>query len=307
MGIVRKASAAGRFYPAQSLDLSSIIRACFLDTIYGPGDEVKVNEVEKKERRIMGGVCPHAGYEYSGPATARTFKKMYSEGIPDTIIILGNTHTGYDKIGIMKEGKWKTPFGQIQVDTELATKIIENSTHIKEDDSAFAGFPHGREHNIEVQIPFIQYIGRNNQKTSKIVPIKIGTYDYSVLEKIAEEIASVIKSEKGKDIAIIASSDMTHLEPENPDNAQDEINTIQHQKDNAVMDAYEKLDAKLAFDNAQKTTVCGPQTMATLLLTCKKLGATQVNREIYYTSYEKGGEKGYCNYSVGYYAATLEK
>ena len=72
----------------------------------------------------------------------------------DTFVIMGPSHTGMGApFSILTEGTWRTPLGDVEIDTELAKAILANSSHLKEDRIA-----HLQEHSIEVQLPFIQYL-----------------------------------------------------------------------------------------------------------------------------------------------------
>jgi MEMO1 family protein len=307
-GVIRKAAAAGRFYPRLKVDLQATIDECFRNSNFGPGQALEFDNMQKekgKKRKVLGGVSPHAGYVYSGSGTALTVQEICKEGIPDSIIILGTQHTGYHQIGLMKEGAWETPFGRIKIDSELASIILEGSEIIKEDNSAFNGFPHGREHNIEVQIPFIQYAAAKGTKEIKIVPIKVGSMKEKDVQHLGEKLAQAIeKYQESKDVAIIASSDMTHYQPKNPNNPKQEIVKIQHMRDSAVIDAFKTMDWKLTHKKGQETTVCGPQTISTLMVAGQKLGYSSKALK-YYTSFEKMGEETPCDYSVGYFSGVL--
>ncbi len=80
------------------------------------------------------------------------------------------------------------------------------------------------------------------------------------------------------------------------------------ERDRDVIDAFIKLDPQKTFKNANKTTVCGGQTIATLMLTSKDLGATKGEKLKYYTSYDKvSGGSGPCDYAVGYFSGILLK
>lgn len=297
---VRRAAVAGSFYPRYKPDLLRILKGSFNDVEFGPGKEP---QTLNKERSVIGGISPHAGYIYSGCASAHTFLYLFEEKIPDTVIILGTDHVGYGKIALMESGEWETPLGNLTIDSEITTEILKNSNVIKSDDSAFMGFPMGREHNIEVQLPFIKYCA--NDKDVNIVPIKMSTKKYDIMEKVAEDIANTIKS-SNKDIVIVSSSDMTHKQPRNISNPKKDLDDMRRM-DQAVIDAFKEFNPQKTLDSALKTTVCGPQTITSLMLICKKLDAKECHALKYYTSYEKGGGTGPCEYSVGYFSGIITK
>ncbi|MHA1294115.1 MAG: AmmeMemoRadiSam system protein B [Promethearchaeota archaeon] len=300
--IRRKAAVAGSFYPRFKPDLLRILKESFTNEIFGPGEEP--HSLNLDHRTIIGGISPHAGYIYSGCAAAFTFLNLFKEKIPDTVIILGTDHVGYGKIGLMEEGIWETPLGDLLIDTELAKEIIKNSETIVSDDSAFLGFPFGREHNIEVQLPFIKYCAK--EKEVKIVPIKISNKDYKLLDAISNDIANSIQSFANKDIIIVASSDMTHKQPRNITNPKKDLDEMR-KKDQKVMDAFAEFDPEKTYKSSLATSVCGPQTITTLMLICKKLKANKTQVLKYYMSYDKGGGSGPCEYSVGYFSGIIIK
>ncbi|MCK4381399.1 MAG: AmmeMemoRadiSam system protein B, partial [Candidatus Lokiarchaeota archaeon] len=197
--VVRKAAVAGTFYPRYKPDLLNILKESFINNEFGPGEEPKT--LNQEQRTIIGGVSPHAGYVYSGCATAFTFLNLFQEKIPDTVIVLGTDHIGYGKVALMNEGEWETPLGNIHIDEELSKKILDNSNIIKNDESAFIGHPFGREHNIEVQLPFIKYCSQ--EKNVKFIPIKVSIKDFNALREISNDIAKAIES-YDKDVVIVA-------------------------------------------------------------------------------------------------------
>ncbi|NVM34862.1 MAG: AmmeMemoRadiSam system protein B [Candidatus Lokiarchaeota archaeon] len=293
--VIRKAAVAGTFYPRYKPDLINILKESFINDEYGPGEEPKTLDQEK--RTIVGGVSPHAGYVYSGCCAAFTFLNLFKERIPDTVIVLGTDHIGYGKVALMDEGEWETPLGNISIDGELSKKILENSDIIKNDESAFMGHPFGREHNIEVQLPFIKYCSQ--EKNVKFIPIKIAIKDFNTLSELSSDIAKAINL-YDKEVVIVASSDMTHKEV---------YDTKQLEKfkerDQQVIDAFVNLNPEKTLETASRTTVCGAQTITSLMMICKNLNASKGKLLQYYTSSERTGNiSGYC---VGYFSGVLMK
>jgi hypothetical protein len=143
--MIRNSVVAGQFYPASPDQLRSMIEGLFV-------------EHTVKEDAI-GLVSPHAGYIYSGPVAGALISKVK---LKDTFIIIGPNHTGTGKpLSIMTEGTWKTPLGEVEIDSELGKQILATSSHLEEDHIA-----HQFEHSIEVQLPFLQYF----KKDIKLVP-----------------------------------------------------------------------------------------------------------------------------------------
>ena len=184
--MIREAAVAGMFYPDSPSELREMIANM-------------VDENAAKEDAI-GIIMPHAGYIYSGSVAGATISKV---NVKDTCIIIGPNHTGMGKqFSIMTDGVWKTPLGNVKIDSGLAKRILANSKFLSEDYMA-----HMSEHSIEVQLPFLQYLNRDVQ----IVPIVLSHATGTVYREIGRAIAKAI-IDSGKEALIVASSDMTHYE-----------------------------------------------------------------------------------------------
>ena len=87
-------------------------------------------------------------------------------------------------------------------------------------------------------------------------------------------------------------------------NPKDDIKVMK-ERDQKVLSAFGKNKPNEVFENAKSLTVCGPQTITTLILICNNLNANNAEVLKYYTSYEKGGGEGPCDYSVGYFSGVM--
>ena len=280
---LRKPAVAGSFYDGDSKSLNIQIKNCFLSKI-GPGEVPLVNL--KKQNNVIGLISPHAGYMYSGPVAANGFYKIALDGKPDTIIILGPNHRGFgEEVSIMAEGKWKTPLGELEINTDIAEDILRNSKIIKNDKKA-----HQYEHSIEVQLPFIQYIFGNN---IKFVPICMTRQDINTDIEIARSICS---SAVDKNILIIASSDFTHYE------TQEYAENVDKQAINAILEFNPKKLYDMIYH--QNLTMCGPGPITVMLIACETLGAKKAELLKYATS---GDVSGMYDQVVGYASLIVSK
>src|SRR3972149_269853 len=182
MAKVRQPCQAGAFYEGTAESLRRQIRNCFLHEL-GPR---KLPDVAKSDlRNIMGLVCPHAGYAFSGPVAAHAYYKLALDGKPDVVVILGPNHTGDGSpLAVMSEGFWRTPLGDVEIDTEIANKIVGESRIVDVDESA-----HRFEHSIEVQLPFLQYLYGSQ---FKIVPICFQLQDLASAEEVGNALVEVL-------------------------------------------------------------------------------------------------------------------
>ena len=229
-------------------------------------------------------VSPHAGYVYSGPVAAAVMSRIQ---LKDTAIIIGPNHTGRGKpLSIMTEGSWSTPLGEVKIDSELGGRLLARSTYLPEDSAA-----HQFEHSLEVQVPFLQYF----KSDIKIVPIVFSFATGSVYKQIGKDIARVIKDLK-REVVIIASSDMTHYEPQ--ESAQ--------RKDNQAIEAILELneDKLLARIEELNITMCGYAPTVSLISAAKELGAREAELVRYQTS---GDTTGDYSSVVGYAGIIIRK
>jgi len=198
---IRRPCQAGAFYPASKDELVKSIEGCFLTSL-GPGRKPSVNIDGKRE--VKGIVSPHAGYIYSGPIAAHSYTALAEDGKPDLAVLIGPNHTGVGSgVSLMSEGVWETPLGRLEIDKAAAERISASSDIIDIDELA-----HTYEHSIEVQIPFLQYL---YGLEIKIVPICMMLQD---LETSIEVGAAIYKGLNNIDYVIIASTDLTHYEPQ---------------------------------------------------------------------------------------------
>lgn len=264
---VRTPAVAGMFYPKTTQELKSSIRNCFLHK-YGPG-KLPPSPYDKK---IIGAICPHAGYEYSGPIAADSYYTISSQR-PDLVIIIGPNHWGIGQdVASMKEGTWRTPIGDIEVDTESAIEINKVSKLIELD-----SFSHTRDHCLEVQLPMLQEIFSYK---FKILPIILIDQSLDTAIEIGKSIAVIAKTRKA---IIIGSSDFTHYEP----------NDFAHEQDKFLIDTILNLDVDKFYSTLQEKQIsaCGYGAIASTMIACKELGATKGTLIKYATSGDIAGDK----------------
>ncbi len=254
--MIRNPVVSGQFYPESPSQLKTMIE--------GMVDEKAVKE------EVIGLVSPHAGYIYSGPVAGAVISKIKFK---DTFIIMGPSHTGMGKpLSIMTEGAWKTPLGEVEIDSALGKQILATSSHLEEDYVA-----HQHEHSIEVQLPFLQYF----KSDIKIVPIILAYSSGAIYKEIGKELARAVKK-LNKEVIIIASSDMTHYEPQ--ESAQ--------RKDNKAIEAILDLneDELLKRVDELDISMCGYAPAVSLISAAKELGATGAELVRYQTSGDTTGD-----------------
>jgi AmmeMemoRadiSam system protein B len=283
MAKVRRPCQAGAFYEGNAESLKRQIEECFLNNL-GPRKIPKVSI--NGSRRVVGLVCPHAGYMFSGPVAAQAYYELAVDGKPDVVFLFGPNHTGLGSgLAVMNEGFWRTPLGDVEIDDEAAERLVREAKIIDVDDSA-----HSYEHSIEVQLPFLQYLYGND---FKIVPVCFLMQDLSSVKEVGEATAKIAAD---MNAVVIASSDMTHYETQQS----------AERKDRKVLEAIEALDQDRFYSTVEtnRVTACGYGPIAALMTTAKRLAVKEVKLLCYKTS---GDVTGDYSSVVGYAAVCFKK
>ncbi|MFA5077840.1 MAG: AmmeMemoRadiSam system protein B [Candidatus Micrarchaeia archaeon] len=263
---MRTPAVAGTFYPAEKEKLERTV-----------SEFLKKAESEYTPVSAVGGVCPHAGYVYSGQTAAITFFSIAELKKAETIVILGPNHTGRGSLISISLRDWETPLGISKCDVELAKRIQKNSKLIDFDENA-----HMFEHSIEVQLPFVQKINPN----AKIVCICMMSQDYESALDVGNALAKTLNP--GKHI-VIASSDFSHYLPAEEAG----------RKDSAARSYIEALDGE-GFENAlgkHGWSVCGYGPITALVEYAKAKGIKRA-KTLRYT--DSGKATGDYSAVVGY-------
>jgi MEMO1 family protein len=184
----RKPVAAGRFYPADKEMLTKDLAQLFEKCKKSPSNLI-----------VRAIISPHAGYIFSGKTAAAAYSSIPKNAVYKNIFIIGSSHVMYfDGASVYNSGDYITPLGRIQVNKEIANKLILSNRVF-----SFPTTAHEQEHSIEVQLPFIQYYFKDHVS---IIPIIIGTDNVNTVKKIAEALRPWFTPEN----LFVISSDFSH-------------------------------------------------------------------------------------------------
>jgi MEMO1 family protein len=264
--MIRQPVVAGKFYEYDKDNLIIQIKDCFTGK-FGPG---KLNQNVSKEK-IKAIIVPHAGYFFSGSCAAHAYKKVAESTLAKTFVLIGLNHYGHHS-GISNQD-WQTPLGIIETNKELVDEIT-NTTSLEINEE-----PHEKEHSIEVQIPFLQYINKDND--FDIVCISLGNIDP---EKLGTELFDVLNN---KDVTLIISSDFTHYGHNfNYVPFTDNIKQNLELLDNGAIKYIENFDAERfrKYLNETHITICGYVPILTSLYYMKNYKGKSAKLLKYYTS-----------------------
>jgi AmmeMemoRadiSam system protein B len=288
---MRKAFFAGKFYPAVAAELKKTIKNLSAGL-----------ELPASHKKIIAAVSPHAGYEYSGRASAESYLAIAEswkkeKAKPGMIVILGVNHTGYATSAFsLSLEDFETPLGIAKNDSDFGKKLLKAAENeefnLKIDERA-----HLAEHSIEVQIPFIQSFFSN----CKIVPILINNADPEACEELADLIFDLVE-ETGKKAVIVASGDFTHFGyiygfmPFTSD-----VKRNLYALDGKAIKNIIGFNVNGFLKMAQKTTICGVGPVLVAMEYARKSHSHEAKLLDYYTSADIEKGENYRN-AVGYAA-----
>lgn len=273
---------AGQFYPAEKEALLKELGKCF-SSAKGKGAFGKA-----AGKKVYGIISPHAGYVYSGNAAAVSYNAI-KDSKEKTFVIIAPDHNGLCFSPTTTKEDFETPLGIVKTDKALVEKLFKKCDFLKQGVI--------QEHAVEVQLPFLQYLFKDD---FKIVPIVIPSS--SNCKELGKAIASVDRN----NTVVIASSDFTHygynygFMPFDAKNAKQSMQKL----DAGAIEFIKKLDSEgfLKYVETTGATICGEYAIAAAIEAVKAMGAKKAELLKYYTS---GDIVGDYSSAVGYAAVVF--
>jgi AmmeMemoRadiSam system protein B len=266
----RPADFMGSWYPETARNVSKQIDT-FLKEAVDP---------KSQDLQLIGGIVPHAGWYFSGSAACNVFKCLKKDKDPDVVIIFGRHTSPFGANTIMKSGKWETPLGDIEIDTELGEELAKSFRFSLE-----TAHDYGPDNTIELQLPFIKYF----YPTARILPIGVPVpteKNFEIGKKVAE-----LAKKKGLDVRVIGSTDLTHYGP-NYDFTikgigEKAVTWVKDINDKRMCSILVSMNAGEIMEEAGKHyNACCNAAAATAVVTLKHLGVKKGELIRYYTSYD---------------------
>jgi AmmeMemoRadiSam system protein B len=223
---VRAPAVAGRFYPANPVELEAQVRRLLAAAKPCPAGQVRAL------------IAPHAGYTCSGEVAAAAYRALmqgagetptapagtFDELLPGkstgnqshdregvdgsltlpalpaapTVYLLGPAHwRPVDGVGLPRSTAFSTPLGTVPVDVERVTHLLRLGGQYRLNEAA-----HLPEHGLEVQLPFLQAtLGQ-----FAIVPMLFD--DGADPERMAGDLTALLAN-RPRDLVVV-SSDLSH-------------------------------------------------------------------------------------------------
>jgi MEMO1 family protein len=181
---LRPAAVAGRFYPADPVELAASVDAVLA-------------AARPMGRRPVALIAPHAGYRYSGAVAGAAYAQLAGCRAEVTrVVVLGPAHfvplTG---MAVPEVDAFATPLGPVPVDVGARQTALELPA------VAIADHPHAAEHAIETQLPFLL---RALGPDVTVLPVLVGAAEP---EAVAGLLSALLT---GPDDVAVVSTDLSH-------------------------------------------------------------------------------------------------
>jgi AmmeMemoRadiSam system protein B len=268
---VRKPAVAGSFYDGDAGRLREHV-----DQLLAQASDSDLKGA------IRGLVSPHAGYVYSGLAAAVGYKTLRGSKY-EAVLMVGPSHREYfDGVSVYSGDAYRTPLGDVPIHQELRDALVEQSPLMELSETGHRG-----EHCLEVQLPFLQRV----LEEFSIVPMIIGNQTRETCLSLGNAIA---KATEGKNVLLVASSDLSHYHP------YDAAVKLDHRVIEQV-EAFDELALMAQLDN-ERLEACGGGPVVSVMHAAKLLGANQSRALFYCNSGDVTGDRSAV---VGYLSAAF--
>ena len=242
--------------------------------------------------KTVAGIVPHAGWQYSGAVAAKVFKSIQQKKNPATFVILGAVHRWPGANSVYARGAWATPLGNIEIDEDLAAKILEGTSGWTVEEAN----AHDGEHSIEVQLPFLKYMFPQ----AKLVPILVNPDSHAIL--LGRRVGEILKN-SDRSAVVIGSSDLTHYGNPyafTPAGYGPKAHHWMRESDGRILRLTERMKAaELLREAIGSHSACGPGAMAATIAAAGVLGAERGYLVEYTTSHDVEGKAEFRT-AVGY-------
>jgi MEMO1 family protein len=277
---IRKTDFSGSWYPGTPAECERLIESYLKETAFTPEDGNALN----------GGIVPHAGWYFSGSLACNVINCLKENKPPDVVVIFGMHLGPGSRNTIMAEGSFETPFGNLDVDTDLARELIrELDFNIETPDN------YVQDNTIELQLPFVKYFFGN----TRILTIGASPNKKSLL--MGRKVATM-SDKLGLKLKVIGSTDLTHY----GDNygftpkgrGADAVNWVKNENDRLAIEAMLKMEPQKVIDQALKyNNACCSGAAAAAIACAGSLGSEKAELMHYTTSYDKSPGRSFVGYA----------
>jgi AmmeMemoRadiSam system protein B len=265
----RRLAFAGTWYSGDPVRLAADVDAWLADAPAIPGTRAIVS--------------PHAGLRYSGRVAAQAYGALGRERRDAVILIGPSHHVAFPGCAMFPRGAVDSPWQPHPVAVDLVDALKSSSNLI----TCAGADVHTAEHSLEMQLPFLARV----LPGVPVVLILMGKQTRGVAFTLGDAIA---KATAGRDVAIVASSDLSHYHDA----------ATATRMDRQVLDALDARspDTLMALLEKEPHHACGGGPMVAVLRAMARSGPVGGGVLAYADSGDVTGDKSSV---VGYAAAAF--
>ncbi|MBI5571263.1 MAG: AmmeMemoRadiSam system protein B [Desulfomonile tiedjei] len=235
-----------------------------------------------------GGIVPHAGWFFSGKASARVMSAIAASGTPDRVVVYGgHLQDGSDPIAYTEDW-WDTPLGPQPMDAQLVSGLI-SSGDVAAAARMFA------DNTVEIQLPIVR-------RLFKDIPIvAIHSPGGSGAIRLGETVSRLLE-EKGLSAVYIGSADLTHYGPNYgfvPKGVGAEaVRWVKEENDRVLIDHALAMDPESLLREARtRHNTCSAGPIASVIASVARHGVKSGTLLEYYTSYDVIPDSSFVGYA----------
>ena len=202
--MIRQHSFSDIFYPKDYDILIKDIENLF-DIIYSSAADRQflsmVNGYAQK-KKILSFIVPHGSYKYSGITSAIAYALIKNIDCRN-FIILSSDHRGTSPgVSVTEDEYWSTPLGKVKINNSMRSDLLKKST---KDSVKLDSFTFKIDHTIETQLPFIQFLQKENLS---FLPIIQKRQDKEASVTLGKLLSSILPPDEN--VILISTSNLTH-------------------------------------------------------------------------------------------------
>lgn len=294
----RPAFHAGISYEADAEGLRTQLQSFFAPENGGPGDP----KPAASGRSILGLMAPHIDLRTGGPCFAYAYKALVEASPISTCVILGTGHEPLPNYFALSRKDFETPLGLLSADNDFIDELASRcSLDLFADE-----FAHRREHTIEFQTLFLQFL----LPEVKIVPI-LCSFGVEEIEPPVEAILNMALSLQEslasypRQVCLLTSVDLAHIGPRYGDPFRPHAGTVREhdEADHRLLGTMSSADAEsfasILVRERNRRRICG---LPPLYIMLKALEGTAMGELLRYDYTEVDGEGSFVTFaSMAFY------
>jgi AmmeMemoRadiSam system protein B len=237
----RPASHAGTAYPADTLELTALLR----DHLKSANQEALAPVPEGET--VRGLVLPHIDFERGGKTYGMGHRLYENRSLPGLVVVLGVAHAGGPEPFITTRKDYETPYGRVKTDIAAIEFLEKASGRVLTSEE----YAHRLEHSIEFQLAWLQGLHRDEKFT--VLPVLVSDFGQFTgqasplyderIQKSLDGFRALVAERKP---LVIASVDLSHVGPRFGDDIEpnEEIAGLMKEADHELLAFAEAGDAE---------------------------------------------------------------